>query len=564
MITPDWEKILSQFEILCSQKHYKRYNMESARCLVRFLNAGAFTFLNEEILIRWMQKRLTSCTLEHMILNLIQLKHFILFLEEKDLCSSGLLQQSMENPNLLSQLQGPRRYRVSGVPLEKHWQELIRGFEAFLRGFSPYHTARMVRIAIEFVHLLQEKGITSPDEATFLEWIDRRLSVCHINTVASILPWLYKFCQFLVERGICSSNPVTQWRQGNWRHFHEALFWRCEGKPARAPSPEYQSVIAPLIHDFITHKRSLGRKYKEVPMLKYLDRYLLKQHVENLEEVNERFILNFLTTCSHWQASTRKTSVGLLNEFFKYLERRGEFSPQRNPARILPRVVRHPHIPFIFSVKNIVDLLSYIRDNFKGNHDFDRHTVFTLFYLIYACALRISEARQLQVRDVNLTEQTLFIRQTKFGKDRLIPFGRRAGEYLAAYDRLRRERIGEPRETDPFFVQSIGRSYSRERLSSIFSHACEQIGLCKPSGPKPRVHDLRHSSAVHRLYKWYLEGADPQEKLVLLSIYLGHVDPKHTEHYLHLSEDLLRIAGRPLERNIDEWLKERQVIHLDE
>ncbi|RQW80268.1 MAG: hypothetical protein EHM79_20200 [Geobacter sp.] len=300
-------------------------------------------------------------------------------------------------------------------------------------------------------------------------------------------------------------------------------------------------------------------------MLKYIDRYLLKQQVENLKEVNERLLLEFLGSFPHWGALTRYCNIGLLKEFFQYLERRGEFTPQRNPARILLRVVPHPYIPFIFSVKNIVELLSYFRNNFKGTHDFDRHTVFTFFYLIYACGLRISEAVRLQVNNVNLTERTLFIHNTKFGKDRLIPFGRRAGEYLSAYHHLRRERLGEPKETDPFFVQSIGRPYSKQRLQRIFSSACEQIGLRNTSGgSNPRVHDLRHSFAVNRLYKWYLEGADPREKLVLLSIYMGHVDPKYTEHYLHISKDLLRIAARPLEKSLDEWLKERQVFQFDE
>jgi len=62
--------------------------------------------------------------------------------------------------------------------------------------------------------------------------------------------------------------------------------------------------------------------------------------------------------------------------------------------------------------------------------------------------------------------------------------------------------------------------------------------------------------AVHRLYKWYMEGADPQKRLILLSIYMGHVEPHSTQYYLNLSHDLLRIAGRPLEKALENWLKE--------
>jgi hypothetical protein len=62
--------------------------------------------------------------------------------------------------------------------------------------------------------------------------------------------------------------------------------------------------------------------------------------------------------------------------------------------------------------------------------------------------------------------------------------------------------------------------------------------------------------AVHRLYKWYLEGAEPQKRLVLLSIYMGHVAPSSTQYYLNLSQDLLRVAGRSLEQALESWLKE--------
>ena len=561
----NWKKILSQFEVHCTQESYNHHHVIVARSLVRFLEAGAFTSLNKEVLIQWMKKRMTSHMLEHILIDLSQLKYFIHFLEEKDICSVGLLWRLREDPTLLSQLQGNRHYFVSEVPLETYWWDVMAAFESSLRGCAPLQIVRVLKTAIEFAHLFQKRGVTCcPDEGTFLEWLDKKLSLYQINTIWLLLPRLDRFCQFLMERGIYSSNPVREWRrgQGNTR---VALLRRREGKAAIVPSPEYQSVVAPLIRDFIAHKRSLGRKYEKVPILKYLDRYLLKQHVESLKEVNEQLVLDFLSSFPHWEASTRKTSVGLLSEFFHYLERREEFAPQSNPAKMLPRVVRHPHIPFIFTLKHIADVLSYFQNHFKGIHDFDRHTVITFFYLIYACGLRISEARRLQVRDVNFKERTLFIRTTKFGKDRLIPFGRRAGEYLSGYHHLRRERLGEPQETDPFFVQSIGTPYSRRHLQGIFRSACTQIGLWNLlQKPRPRIHDLRHSFAVHRLYKWYLEGANPRDRLVLLSIYMGHVEPEYTEHYLHISEDLMRIVARPLEKNLDEWLQERQVFQFDE
>lgn len=101
----------------------------------------------------------------------------------------------------------------------------------------------------------------------------------------------------------------------------------------------------------------------------------------------------------------------------------------------------------------------------------------TLIFLIYACGLRISEALKLQVQDVNFHEKTLFIRRTKFGKDRLMPFCRRAGEYLAAYHHLRQERLGESREDDFFFVRSIGKPCSRA-CDTICFQKVNQAALC--------------------------------------------------------------------------------------
>jgi integrase len=105
----------------------------------------------------------------------------------------------------------------------------------------------------------------------------------------------------------------------------------------------------------------------------------------------------------------------------------------------------------------------------------------------------------------------------------------------------------------PFFVNQKARPLPAVRLQERWRPACRQLGL-NPHGPVPRVHDLRHSFALHRLYKWYADGHRPQDKLVLLSIYMGHVDLRYTEHYLQRSTDLLRLAGATCGRQLDDFL----------
>jgi len=72
---------------------------------------------------------------------------------------------------------------------------------------------------------------------------------------------------------------------------------------------------------------------------------------------------------------------------------------------------------------------------------------------------------------------------------------------------------------------------------------------------QPRLHDLRHTFAVHRLVAWYRQGADVQLLLPKLSTHLGHIGLAETQHYLTMTPDLLREAGQRFETyvNLEAW-----------
>jgi integrase len=65
-------------------------------------------------------------------------------------------------------------------------------------------------------------------------------------------------------------------------------------------------------------------------------------------------------------------------------------------------------------------------------------------------------------------------------------------------------------------------------------------GECRP----PRIHDIRHTAAVHRVTAWYRTGRDVQRLLPRLATYLGHSDIKSTQRYLHMTTDLLQEASQ--------------------
>ncbi len=164
---------------------------------------------------------------------------------------------------------------------------------------------------------------------------------------------------------------------------------------------------------------------------------------------------------------------------------------------------------------------------------------------MYGAALRTSEALCLTIADVDLANAVLTIRDSKFFKSRLVPIGPKTVQALADYA-SRRDACAHSKETDtPFFV---GRNAKRVNIAT-FEDAFQRIrvlaGLHREGGPRcqPRLHDLRHTSAVHRLTTWYREGKDVQKLLPQLSVYMGHTHLAATQIYLTMTPELLHEAS---------------------
>ncbi len=170
--------------------------------------------------------------------------------------------------------------------------------------------------------------------------------------------------------------------------------------------------------------------------------------------------------------------------------------------------------------------------------------------LLYGAGLRIGEALALTHADVDLDAALLTIRESKFYKTRLVPIGPRLTAVLRSYaeDRYQREHSNEPGA--PFFVTRTGTAVTRGQAERAFARLRDIAGIVREDGARyqPRLHDLRHAMAVHRLVAWYREGADVQRLLPHLATYLGHVDVAATQRYLTMTPELLREASQRFER----------------
>ncbi len=179
-----------------------------------------------------------------------------------------------------------------------------------------------------------------------------------------------------------------------------------------------------------------------------------------------------------------------------------------------------------------------------------RFTYHCLFGLLSVSGMRLGEARNLELRDVDLKAGVLTIRGAKFGKSRLVPLHASTCKVLADYI-ARRQRHWADKAVSPYlFVTGWGNRLDTGEIHRTFYALSRQIDLRGASDSHgPRLHDMRHAFATNTLVRWYQNGQNPERLLPILSAYLGHVHVADTQWYLSGSPELMREAMRRLNRH---------------
>ena len=217
------------------------------------------------------------------------------------------------------------------------------------------------------------------------------------------------------------------------------------------------------------------------------------------------------------------------------------------PGRMTPHVYREPEIIELLAAAGKLGPEGGLRPLVME----------TLFGLIACTGLRVSEALGLLDADVDLQTGMLTIRQSKFGKSRLVPLHPSA---VDALERYRTQRARHVRNTPelPFFVASRGRLLGQpigdRQVHRVFDDLRRQLGwVDRGSHGTPRIHDLRHSFAVRRLVLWHDQGEDVSQRMLALSTYLGHVKVSSTYWYLTGVPELMGLLGQRFERFANPW-----------
>lgn len=300
---------------------------------------------------------------------------------------------------------------------------------------------------------------------------------------------------------------------------------------------EFESVFAPYIQGYLEQRTAIGYKIIHPGnSLRQFDRYC-SSIGWNTIEFPEILVNNYLNTKSDEKAQTHATRISILKCFSDYLSAMGipvSWTPAPGYAHTPSR-----YVPYIFTRTEIVNLLNAADQMAVSTRGSRFHIVFpAILRLLYSSGLRISEALHLKVRDVDLDDGFVTIRNAKFGKDRRLPISKSLLEYLRAYRAANAIHIGIDADSW-FFPNAKGECYSQRTFYDKFRIILWQAGIShQGKGKGPRVHDLRHTFAVHSLQQNVEMGKDIYTSLTGLMVYLGHSKIASTEYYLRLTAEV--------------------------
>lgn len=303
--------------------------------------------------------------------------------------------------------------------------------------------------------------------------------------------------------------------------------------------------LAQLTNQYVALKQSMGSRFRtEAAILKAFCRAMGDVQVAEVKPDRVRAYLDGTGAVTRfWH---RKHTA--LSGFYRFAVGRGYAACSPLP-RILPKPPA-PFKPYIFTQAELRRLLQAADAALHPRAQLQGATLRTLLLLLYGAGLRIGEALALTVEEVDLHEGLLTIRPGKFYKSRLVPIGPRLAGVLRTYAGRQRRSKKRQRPDSPFFLTRSGNAVTRSMAERAFCRLRGLAGVLRDDGARyqPRLHDLRHAFAVHRLVQGYREGADLQRLLPQLSAYLGHLNVSATQRYLTLTPELLKEAGARFER----------------
>lgn len=300
-----------------------------------------------------------------------------------------------------------------------------------------------------------------------------------------------------------------------------------------------------LMNSYITVKQSLGMKFRT-------ERYLLLSFCNamgdvDISEVTSEQVFKFFESSAPPKFWYRRFYA--LNVFYRFAISRGHVSKSPLPISVPKR--NDSFVPYIYSSDEVKALLAVVPTICTHPKCIvDAACLESLIRLLWGTGLRISEALNLTISDVDLDADLIVVKDTKFFKTRLVPIDPKLTVALSQYIG-RNIRLNADGELSTFFSTRQGNPLSARLVEGYFRTLRQSACVGRKDATarcQPRLHDFRHTFAVSRIVSWYESGANVQRLLPHLSTYLGHRHLKHTQRYLTVTSEVLRQACNRFEQ----------------
>jgi integrase/recombinase XerD len=296
------------------------------------------------------------------------------------------------------------------------------------------------------------------------------------------------------------------------------------------------SDLRQALADYVAIRHALGFQ------LRGYDR-LLDDLVEDLQRagaptLTTELAVAWATKPADAQPFRWKTRLSVARGFARYLQTLDP-AAQVPPSDLLAYRRARP-APYLYSATEI-DALLAATDTLRPAR---AATYRTILGLLAVTGMRVGEALALDRDDVDLRQRRLTVREAKHAT-RQLPLHPSTAAALDAYAR-RRDRLCPAPRAPSFFLSTAGTRLIYECVRETFIKLRRVAGLEPAARRSPRIHDLRHSFAVHTLLDWHRAGVDVAAQLPLLSAWLGHRHPASTYYYLQAAPELLALAAERL------------------
>jgi integrase len=306
----------------------------------------------------------------------------------------------------------------------------------------------------------------------------------------------------------------------------------------RAPSMES------MVNDYLCYRRNLGFDLS-IEGTQLLSFASFADKAGHKGPLTLKLAVSWARASQHAHRLTWARRLAIVRRFAKY---RLQFDPHTEipPPSLFGPTSRRP-IPHIYSTEEISDLLAATAE-LKSKNGIRAATYEAFLGLIAATGLRFSEALELQRPDVDLCNDLITIRQTKFQKSRLVPLHASTATALRRYARFRDQKVSVPK-SDSFFLSARGTTLYPQTVEYTFGCLRKRLGwVARGSYKFPRIQDLRHTFICHRLVSWYKQGVNVDNAILALSTYVGHTQVTDTYWYVTAIPELMAIATKRFER----------------